>query len=140
MSEWFSSYVAEHGLLPVGRKVSLALEVERHESTHLYSSSIKVGQAGAKVSQDEMTENDWNVIFRLPIFRKAAENTINAMLRDALKEMNDKGKAVELLYHHVQQINHIFVSNNLMYHVFKVSGSTTSRWKGKPKYMVYKKL
>ena len=140
MSEWFSSYVAEHSLLPIGRKALLVLEVEHHESTHLYSSSIKVGQAYPTVSQDEMTENDWKVIFRLPIFRKAVENTINATLRDDLQEMRGKGLAIEMPYHHAQQINHIFVSNNLMYHVFKVSGSTTSPWRGKPTFMVYKKL
>ena len=74
MAEWFSSYVAEHELLPLGQGAVLVLTVEHHQSTHLYSSNLKTRKAFPAVSHDEpMTENDWKVILKLEVFRKPPE-------------------------------------------------------------------
>ena len=141
MAEWFSSYVAEHELLPLGQGAVLVLTVEHHQSTHLYSSNLKTRKAFPAVSHDEpMTENDWKVILKLEVFRKPPENSILSCLRGYLVTLRDSDEPLEMLYHHVLQLNTIFQGNGLMYHAFKVSGSTSSRWRGKPKFKVYKRL
>ena len=140
MSEWFSSYIAEHDLLHVGQRAILVLEVERHKTTHLYSSRQKVGVANTAMSHEPMTEMDWNIIMRLPTFRKPRVNSVEEDYVGELKQMRDNKDPQEIPYAHAQQINKVFAGTGLMYHVFKITGSTSSSWYGKPKFKVHKKL
>ena len=134
-----AAYVQKHRLLPQGKKLTLMLEVECHETIHFYGSESKVTRVGYRTTGESMTEEDWNEIFSLPIFKKETDGTISKALFDALTEMHQSDQPLNMPAHHVQQMNMVFQGNGLMDYIFKVSGSTSTPWRRQPMYKVSKR-